>query len=165
MYIYAKALVKLNCGELEAHKRENVRLPFYRLMLIPLIGWIEQKFAHLHGPMFKVEADKCIDCGKCVAACPENNIERVDGKFKFGSKCVLCMGCAFGCPMDAVHVGVFKYWKVNGSYRLEELVHDDSIAFPVVPDMAKGIYRLYKKYYREVTEMLNEANIDLTEFV
>lgn len=75
------------------------------------------------------------------------------------------MGCAFNCPVDAVHVGVFKFWKVNGSYRLEELAHDENIIFPLVPDHAKGIYRFYKKYYREINEMLEKANINLAEFI
>ena len=33
--------------------------------------------------------------------------------------------------------------------RLEELVRDENVLFPLVPDHARGIYRLYKKYYRE----------------
>ena len=165
MWIYAKAFVKLNCNELESFKRAKVKQPFYKSMFASPIGWIESKFAHLHGPMFKVDTNKCIECGKCAAVCPENNIEKVDGKYKFGHKCVLCMGCSFGCPVDAIHVGVFKYWKVNGSYRLEDLVTDDSIDFPLVPDNAKGIYRLYKKYYREVDEMLEEGDVDLNAYV
>ncbi len=165
MWIYAKALVKLSCNELESFKRENVKEPFYKTFFIPPLNWIESKFAHLHGPMFKVDTNKCIDCGKCAGVCPENNIEKIDGKYKFGHKCVLCMGCSFGCPVDAVHVGVFKYWKVNGSYRLEELVRDDSIQFPLVPDNAKGIYRLYKKYYHEVDEMLEDGDVDLNAYV
>ncbi len=165
MWIYAKALVKLSCNELESFKRENVKEPFYKTFFIPPLNWIESKFAHFHGPMFKVDTNKCIDCGKCAGVCPENNIEKIDGKYKFGHKCVLCMGCSFGCPVDAIHVGVFKYWKVNGSYRLEELVRDDSIQFPLVPDNAKGIYRLYKKYYHEVDEMLEDGDVDLNAYV
>ena len=165
MWIYAKALVKLSCNELESFKRENVKEPFYKTFFIPPLNWIESKFAHFHGPMFKVDTNKCIDCGKCAGVCPENNIEKIDGKYKFGHKCVLCMGCSFGCPVDAIHVGVFKYWKVNGSYRLEELVRDDSIQFPLVPDNAKGIYRLYKKYYHEVDEMLEDGDVDFNAYV
>jgi len=165
MWIYAQAFVKMNCGELESFKREKLKKPFYKRMLVAPIGWIERHFAHLHGPMFKVNSKKCIDCGKCVAVCPENNIKKEDGKFKFGHNCVLCMGCSFGCPESAINVGVFRFWKVNGSYRLEELAKDDSIDFPLVPDHAKGIYRLYKKYYREVDAMLEDADIDVCEFV
>ena len=165
MWIYAKAFVKLICEELEGFKRENVKLPFYKCILPPVIGWIETKFAHFHGPMFKVDTNRCLECGKCVKTCPENNITVEKGIYKFGHDCVLCMGCSFGCPADAIHVGVFKYWKVNGSYRLEELAHDENVMFPLVPNYAKGIYRLYKKYYREIDERLENAGISVSEYV
>jgi hypothetical protein len=75
------------------------------------------------------------------------------------------MACAFGCPKDAIKVGVFKFWKVNGSYRLNELKSDDSIAFPYVPYRAKGIYRLYKKYYRECDKKLLSAGINVNDYI
>lgn len=165
MWIYAKAYVKLICGELESFKREKVKKSKFKSFLPATVGFIETKFAHLHGPMFKVDKSKCIDCGKCIRNCPKNNITLKDGKFKFGHDCVLCMGCSFDCPVSAISVGIFKYWKVNGSYRLEELAKDESIPFPFVPDMAKGIYRLYKKYYREVDAKLLKAGIDVKDFI
>ena len=164
MWIYAKAYVKLICKELESFTRENVILPFYKTFYAPIFR-IEQLFTHLHGPLFRVDGNKCLECGKCVAVCPEHNITVEDGKYKFGTKCVLCMGCSFGCPADAIHVGIFKFWKVNGSYRLEELVRDENVLFPLVPDHARGIYRLYKKYYREVDKQLEDAGIDVNAYV
>lgn len=165
MWIYAKAFVKLICDELEGFKREKVKKSFLKYAPAGLVGWIETKFAHFHGPMFKVDKNKCIECGRCLKVCPENNIVIKNGKYKFGHDCVLCMGCSFGCPVDAIHVGIFKFWKVNGSYRLEELVKDESVLFPLVPDRAKGIYRLYKKYYREVDKKLKDAGIDVKDYV
>ena len=164
MWIYAKAYVNLFCKELESFKRENVIHPLYKTWYAPIMR-IEQLFTHPHGKLFKVDANKCINCGKCVASCPENNITVENGVFKFGTKCVLCMGCSFGCPADAISVGIFKFWKVNGSYRLEELAHDNNILFPVVPDRARGIYRLYKKYYREIGESLENAGIDINAYI
>lgn len=164
MWIYAKAYVEYICKELEAFKRENVKLPLYKTWYAPLLRVVEQKFAHLHGPLFKVNANKCLNCGRCVKTCPQNNITVENGNFKFGHNCVLCMGCSFGCPADAISVGIFKFWKVNGSYRLEELAHDSSVQFPLVPNYAKGIYRLYKKYYREVDEVLQNAGIDVNAY-
>ncbi len=165
MWIYAKAYIKYICGELETFKRDKVKLPVYKTFYAPLLRVTEQKFAHLHGPLFKVDTNKCINCGKCERTCPEDNIVLKDGKYKFGTKCVLCMGCSFGCPVDAIHVGIFKFWKVNGSYRMEELAKDESIVFPLVPDHAKGIYRLYKKYYREIGKKLESAGIDVKDYV
>lgn len=165
MWIYAQAYTRLICNELESFKREKVKQPFYKTFYAPLLRVLEQKFAHIHGPMFKVDTNKCIECGKCERTCPENNITLKNGKYKFGKKCVLCMGCSFGCPVDAIKVGVFKFWKVNGSYRLDELARDENVLFPLVPDRAKGIYRLYKKYYREIDGELSAAGIDVNAYV
>jgi ferredoxin/flavodoxin len=165
MWIYAKALVDLHSRQLESFKRERVHLSTPLTFLAPLIGVIEQKFAHIHGPMFKVDPKKCINCGKCVSVCPQNNITVEDGKYKFGKSCVLCMGCSFGCPKSAINVGIFKFWKVNGSYRVEELAKDETIPFPLVPDRAKGVYRLYKKYYREADQMLKNGGIDIKAYI
>ena len=75
------------------------------------------------------------------------------------------MGCSFGCPKDAIKVGVFKFWKVNGSYRLNELKSDESIEFPYIPNKAKGIYKIYKKYYRECDKRLKDAGINIEEYL
>lgn len=165
MWIYAQALVKAHCAEIESGKRERVEKSAAIRMWTAPIGFIEQHFAHLHGTAFKVDGTKCVKCGKCISICPRNNIKIVGGKYKFGHNCVLCMGCSFGCPKDAIKIGVFKYWKVNGSYRLEELARDSDIPFPLVPNNAKGIYRLYKKYYREADARLQSAGIDIKDFV
>ncbi len=165
MWIYAHAIADLNCRELLSGKRERVKKIFLKTMWFEPIGWIEQRFAHIHGPAFKVNPKKCINCNKCINVCPQNNIKVVDGKFKFGTDCVLCMGCAFGCPKDAISVGVFKYWKVNGSYHLNKLKDDDSIPFPYVPNRARGIYRFYKKYYREWNKKLSAAGIDVNDYL
>ncbi len=165
MWIYAHALVDMHCRELNEGKREKVKRTFLKTMWIAPIGFIERHFSHLHGTAFKADAKKCINCGKCVKTCPENNITVKDGKYKFGHNCVLCMGCSFGCPKDAIKIGLFKYWKVNGSYRLNELIKDGNLAFPYIPDHAKGIYRLYKKYYRESDKKLKEAGIDVKKYI
>lgn len=165
MWIYAKAYVKCICGELKEGKKEKVKKNFLKCAFPAFVACIEQPFAHLHGTMFKVNKKKCVNCGKCVKTCPQNNIEVVKGKYKFGHKCVLCMGCSFSCPKNAISVGLFKFWKVNGSYRLEQLAKDKNIIFPLVPDRAKGIYKLYKKYYREVDAKLKAANINVYDFV
>lgn len=165
MWIYAQAIVQADCKAIESFARRRVKQPFYKTFYAPVIGWIEQHFAHFHGPMFKVDTNKCVNCGKCAAGCPENNITIKDGKYTFGHDCALCMGCSFNCPQDAISVGVFRFWKVNGSYRLSELAADPDICFPYVPEHAKGVYRLYKKYYREMDRLLSEAGVDVQSYV
>ena len=165
MWIYTKALAKLSATEIENSVRRKTNKNIFKRAFTAVFRVVEQPFAHIHGPLFKVDKNKCIDCGRCIKSCPQANISIKDGKFKFGSACVLCMGCSFGCPVDAIHVGVFKFWKVNGSYRLNELVKDENLYFPLVPDRAKGIYRLYKKYYRECDAELAKANMSAADFI
>lgn len=165
MWIYAQALCDANSREILAGLREKVKRSLFKRMWVEPIGFIERHFAHIHGRIFKVNKKKCVNCGKCVAACPRGNIKIVDGKYKFGGNCVLCMACSFGCPKSAIKIGIFKYWKVNGSYRLNSLVKDEKLPFPYVPDHVKGIYRLYKKYYREADKKLAAAEIDVNDYV
>ena len=165
MWIYTKAMVKLSATEIESGVRRKVKQNIFKRAFSAVFRVIEQPFAHIHGPLFKVNKRRCIGCEKCIKICPQANIKVKDGKIKFGSACVLCMGCSFNCPVDAVKVGFFKYWKVNGSYRLNELVKDESLYFPLVPDRAKGIYKLYKKYYRECDAELAKANISVADFI
>lgn len=165
MYIYAKAMTALSCKEIEAGVRKKVRKNVFKRAFSATFRVIEQPFAHIHGPLFKVNKKKCIECERCIKICPQGNVKVKDGKIKFGKSCVLCMGCSFNCPTDAIKVGFFKFWKVNGSYRLDELVKDDSLYFPVVPDKAKGIYRLYKKYYRECDRELEANGISVRDYL
>ena len=165
MWIYAHALVDINSKEILEGKREKVKKSAILGCWMPPIRFLEQKFAHMHGTAFKVDTKKCVNCGRCVNVCPQNNIKTEDGKYKFGHKCVLCMGCSFGCPKDAIKVGVFKFWKVNGSYRLNELKTDENIEFPYIPTHAKGIYKLYKKYYRECDKRLKESGVKIEDYI
>lgn len=167
MWIYTQAMVDLHCRQLSAGglKEKVKRRPVWR-PFVDFVGFVERHFAHLHGGLFKVDAKKCVKCGKCVNACPEKNIRITEkGKYKFGHDCCLCMACSFGCPKDAVKVGLFKFWKVNGDYHVEKLAADPSLGFPYVPDKAKGIYRIYKKYYRECDKKLADGGISVSDYI
>ncbi len=169
MWIYAHAIADLNCRELtklyENNQKTKVKRTILKRMWTNPIGWIERRFAHLHGTCFKVDQKKCIHCNQCVKNCSQNNISIQNGKYKFGHKCVLCMGCSFTCPQDAIHIGIFKFWKVHGSYHLNHLMQDETLEFPYVPNHAKGIYRIYKKYYREMNQQLEKANINIYDYI
>ncbi len=57
-----------------------------------------------------VDAEKCIGCGTCTAACPWN-IPTVDPDLKVSTKCVLCHGypgCVSTCPTGALN---FVTWE------------------------------------------------------
>ena len=35
----------------------------------------------VNGRFFKVDMEKCVNCGLCVKSCPEENVKIVDGKY------------------------------------------------------------------------------------
>lgn len=97
--------------------------PKERFLLSP-IGWLF-RIERLAGPLtsggYKVDSSRCVSCLRCVRSCPRKNIRLEDGKIMFGKDCLLCMRCAFHCPTDAIHMGLFERWKVNGEYPLRSI--------------------------------------------
>ena len=68
--------------------------------------------------------DNCTSCGKCVSACPENNIKLVDGAPQWGNKCVHCMACISLCPVGAIECGSAsaKRNRFYNSYKPSDIV-------------------------------------------
>ncbi|MBP3887318.1 MAG: 4Fe-4S dicluster domain-containing protein [Cellulosilyticum sp.] len=50
----------------------------------------------------KIDASKCIGCGKCATLCPMNNIT-LQNKIAFSSdQCTMCYRCVSNCPKEAI---------------------------------------------------------------
>lgn len=63
--------------------------------------------------------DGCVGCGRCVRACPLNNLQLRDGRPVWGKRCTHCMACICHCPTEAIEYGKASVGKPR--YRFEEL--------------------------------------------
>lgn len=93
--------------------------PSITCRIISEIFRIEHPAMHLLGRFYKVDSDKCTDCGSCIKNCPMNNISLVEENIVFGSNCIGCVRCSFNCPQNAISIGILNKWKVNGAYNFD----------------------------------------------
>lgn len=66
---------------------------------------------------FRVDADKCVGCGKCVSVCPVGDIKLdTDNKptWLHNDKCLTCFACYHHCHKRAIDFG--KWTKGKGQY-------------------------------------------------
>lgn len=64
---------------------------------------------------FRVDASKCISCGRCRKLCPVGNII-VDEVPHWQSNCTGCLACYHACPYHAINFG--KMTQKKGQYNL-----------------------------------------------
>ena len=46
--------------------------------------------------------DQCNGCEACLASCPYDAIEMVDGVAWINEKCTICLACIEACPVEAI---------------------------------------------------------------
>jgi NAD-dependent dihydropyrimidine dehydrogenase PreA subunit/flavodoxin len=163
LWVYAKAMVQYNVTQLKEKKSlpphfrplQGLYVPFFR---------IEQWYATKKGHQFWVNPNKCIHCNSCVYRCPMGNITRMGDRYVFGKNCCLCLACSFHCPKDAINLGIFENWKVNGDYEYEKISMTPAIHFPCSDGTEKKIHKTYLKYFRRCDALLKKEGIDLTSY-
>ncbi|MBD5119322.1 MAG: 4Fe-4S binding protein [Clostridiales bacterium] len=74
-----------------------------------LMGLFGQRLYFYHktqhySDKLKIDAEKCIGCGKCVQLCPMKNIslDAEEKHAKPGNQCTMCYRCANRCPTQAI---------------------------------------------------------------
>lgn len=91
-------------------------------------------------------SDKCTNCGKCMIECPTRNIkEGCHNKPSFGLKCIICMRCIYGCPVDAISPRFMKFFKISKWYDLNKLSATDRNTFRKTENM-KPFFNRFREY-------------------
>lgn len=144
MWESARRVIPIDCKEIVDGKIS--KHPYF--LFGRFFAWvfrIEHWGGRFNGKRYKVN-DKCVQCGRCVKKCPTNNITFENGEFKFGKNCLMCMRCSFYCPKDAIKIGLFEKWKVNGAYNFEPSDDEET--------HKKYCKKAYIKYFKRIEAKL-----------
>lgn len=116
------------------------------------VARIEHWGARWNGRLYRV-SDTCVRCYQCVRQCPAGNITAdPSGKLRFGGHCLMCMRCSLNCPRDAIRIGLFNGWKVNGPCRFQKPAGD-----PNPQRYNRLLTRAYDCYFQEAGQRLAAA--------
>lgn len=97
------------CCEAHLFDCNEGRFPYLKTRVInPLFNKFPTNPKKFHA------ADSCVGCGRCVKACPIQNVKLVDRKPEWGSYCTSCLACYHVCPEHAVQYG--KVTQKKGRY-------------------------------------------------
>lgn len=108
--------------------------------------------------LYKVDMDKCRQCGLCISRCPTRNIYKdADGTIRFHHNCLMCMRCSLYCPADAIHIGFLEQWgwKVNGGYDFRK-IEQIELNSPVITKDTTGFFHCYVETYDNINRRHRE---------
>ncbi len=152
MWTTAQLLAQLDVKEI----KDGVKSRLQKVFMGGFIAWVmrcEHWGGRLNGKQYKVN-ENCVNCKKCVNICPTHNITVKDGKIKFGGDCIMCMRCAHLCPTDAIRIGWFNSWKVNGAYSFKKPKSPDTKRYN------KMLTKAYKKYFTLADKRIAESHFE-----
>ena len=148
MYCYADSYSTISAAKIAEGEKQLYKVgPFSAFAsFICKLVWIG---GPIIGLTYKAKKSKCTKCGLCARKCPMGNISmtKKDGRPKFHGHCMICMRCVMKCPFDAINAGILNPWKVNGSYKFDEILSNESITSNFVNSNTKGYFKNFNVYF------------------
>jgi ferredoxin/flavodoxin len=84
------------------------------------ISRLEKYGAKKAGQGYKT-SETCAGCAWCAKNCPTDNIQMMDGRPKFGKKCIMCFRCIYGCPNHSIYATRGKFMVIKAGFDLAGL--------------------------------------------
>lgn len=158
--LYNKKLMAVMLYNLENGIIFKIKSNFIYNLSAFFVG-IQKIGGNVNSFFYKVDKEKCIKCNKCVNTCPHNNIFVKNGKIKFHHHCDMCMRCSFFCPTNAIKIGFLEGWKVNGEYKFDKILNDNTVGSNYITKESKGFYKCFIKTFEFIDReyaKINNAN-------
>lgn len=116
--------VVFNMQRFSVHDGKGIRTIVF-LKGCPLrCKWCSNPESQSISPVIMFQADKCIGCGQCVAACKQGALNRSNPHFVDRTKCKGCGECAAVCPTAAL---VLKGKTMTVGEVIKELKKDATV--------------------------------------
>ena len=107
---------------------------------------IEKKNTKTFGKKLYTD-DKCTGCGWCMSKCPAQNITIENNKPVFHKTCVMCYGCIYGCPENAIQAKFFRFSLIKGGFDIDALEKRTSGSGIKLNSLPKGtLWKGVRKY-------------------
>lgn len=118
-------------------------------ILMPL-SKLEKKQSRIFGENLQA-GSSCNGCGWCEKNCPRANIHLKDKRPVFGSQCIICLRCIYGCPQKAITPKKSGYVVIKTGYDLDAVrKRMEGVELQPVDECCKGlVWSGVRKYLEE----------------
>ena len=120
-----------------------------KLSFISYLYRIQRIGGFFNSMFYKVDYSKCLHCDMCLNNCPVHNIKLKNNKYVFGRKCLMCMRCSFMCPENAIKIGLYDKWRVNGPYHYEK-INNLPLNGDYINEESNGFYHCFIKTFNDI---------------
>jgi NAD-dependent dihydropyrimidine dehydrogenase PreA subunit/flavodoxin len=152
---YLDKQVEIITFDLMSGKKATIPTTF-KITLTSKLYAIQRIGGFVNSMFYKVDYNKCVKCDLCLDNCPVHNIGFKNNKYIFGRHCQMCMRCSFYCPENAIKIGLYDKWRVNGAYDFKKIHNNEKLELPYITKDSSGFYKCFIKTFEDIDSRYNE---------